>query len=190
LESQQDLHQCAGVLAMSFSSFSGSSRQKKVALGGRSKVEETRDQVVERTKLEREQRRQQKLEQRSATAIQVRRVGSTYTCELSLMQKRLPVQSIFQSKTYCAFGHFLFSVISSSVVVFTVPRMNQVNTGIRRHSGVEGMQYTLPVQRPERDGRRFLGCGGSLQTGKSLVPALHALLSMKLNMQLFWNGPA
>ena len=54
---------------MSF--FNGSGRKTaKVDLRGRSKVE-SREQVLERARVEREQRRQLKLEIRSATCIQV-----------------------------------------------------------------------------------------------------------------------
>ena len=57
-----------------FANFDGSaSRTKRVALGGRSRAEESREQVLERTRLERERRRQQKLEAKSATTIQARR---------------------------------------------------------------------------------------------------------------------
>ena len=57
---------------MSYRSFGGeSTRVKKVSLAGRSRAEETAQQVLERTRLQRERRRQDKLEQKSATAIQV-----------------------------------------------------------------------------------------------------------------------
>lgn len=57
-----------------FGNFDGQAvRTKRVALGGKSRSEESREQVLERTRLERERRKQQKLENRSATAIQVRR---------------------------------------------------------------------------------------------------------------------
>ncbi|MEW5297235.1 MAG: hypothetical protein WDW36_000459 [Sanguina aurantia] len=49
--------------------FSGSSSNKKIELRGKSKGEETRQQIVERTRHERELRRQQKLESKSATII-------------------------------------------------------------------------------------------------------------------------
>ncbi|GAB4817517.1 hypothetical protein N2152v2_004563, partial [Parachlorella kessleri] len=56
---------------MSFRTFDGSAvRSKRVALGGRSRAEESREQVLERTRQDRERRKQQKLESRSATAIQ------------------------------------------------------------------------------------------------------------------------
>lgn len=53
--------------------FSGEfQRTKKVALGGKSRTqEETREQVLERTRQEREQRRRAKLQKDSATRIQV-----------------------------------------------------------------------------------------------------------------------
>lgn len=47
-----------------------SSRQK-VSLRGKSKVEESREQILERTRLEREKRRRAKLETTNATIIQV-----------------------------------------------------------------------------------------------------------------------
>lgn len=51
--------------------FSGKpSQQRKVALGGRSRGEETREQVLERTRAEREKRSRNKLETKSALAIQ------------------------------------------------------------------------------------------------------------------------
>ena len=59
----------AWISAMSFTGQAIPSR--RVALGGRSKTEETREQTLERTRLEREKRRRAKLEQRSATCIQV-----------------------------------------------------------------------------------------------------------------------
>lgn len=66
--------------AMSF--FTGQhSGRKKVALGGRSRAEETREQMLERTHLDRERRRQAKLEQKSATAIQVPRSASCVTVQ-------------------------------------------------------------------------------------------------------------
>jgi hypothetical protein len=43
---------------------------KKVDLRGKSRGEETREQVLERTRLEREQRKRAKLEQQSASRIQ------------------------------------------------------------------------------------------------------------------------
>ena len=57
---------------MSFRSFGGEwTRQKKVSLAGRSRTEESsREEVLERTRQEREQRRQHKLETRSATTVQ------------------------------------------------------------------------------------------------------------------------
>lgn len=47
------------------------SGRKKVDLRGRSRAEETREQMLERTRQERERRRQAKLEQKCATLIQV-----------------------------------------------------------------------------------------------------------------------
>lgn len=47
------------------------SSKKKVALGGRSRQEETRDEALRRARSDRERRKQQKLEQKSATCIQV-----------------------------------------------------------------------------------------------------------------------
>lgn len=56
-----------------FRSFGGEFKKAaKVSLAGRSRTEETRAEVLERTRRERERRRQDKLEQRSATCIQVR----------------------------------------------------------------------------------------------------------------------
>lgn len=53
-------------------SFGGEHRKEaKVSLAGRSRGEETRAEVLERTRRERERRRQDKLEQRSATVVQV-----------------------------------------------------------------------------------------------------------------------
>jgi hypothetical protein len=46
--------------------------QRKVDLRGKSRHEETREQVLERTRVEREKRQRAKLEQRSALAIQAR----------------------------------------------------------------------------------------------------------------------
>eukprot|EP00197_Chlamydomonas_leiostraca_P011903 CAMPEP_0202878136 /NCGR_PEP_ID=MMETSP1391-20130828/31706_1 /ASSEMBLY_ACC=CAM_ASM_000867 /TAXON_ID=1034604 /ORGANISM="Chlamydomonas leiostraca, Strain SAG 11-49" /LENGTH=95 /DNA_ID=CAMNT_0049560281 /DNA_START=49 /DNA_END=333 /DNA_ORIENTATION=+ len=52
-------------------SFSGSSKTPKVSLGGRSRTqEESREEVLQRTRLEREKRRQAKAEQNAATTIQ------------------------------------------------------------------------------------------------------------------------
>lgn len=52
--------------------FSGQhSTGRKVEIRGRSRAEESREQVLERTRQEREQRRRQKLEAKSATTIQV-----------------------------------------------------------------------------------------------------------------------
>ncbi|PSC67747.1 E3 ubiquitin-ligase UPL6 [Micractinium conductrix] len=52
-------------------SFGGEHRKEaKVSLAGRSRGEETRAEVLERTRRERERRRQDKLEQRSATVVQ------------------------------------------------------------------------------------------------------------------------
>lgn len=59
---------------MSF--FDGRARRTaKVDLRGRSKVAESREQVLERTRIEREQRRQHRLEMQSATCIQVCQVS-------------------------------------------------------------------------------------------------------------------
>ncbi|KAL4444560.1 hypothetical protein ABPG77_002377 [Micractinium sp. CCAP 211/92] len=56
---------------MSFRSFGGEYRKEaRVSLAGRSRVEESRAEVLERTRRERERRRQEKLEQRGATSIQ------------------------------------------------------------------------------------------------------------------------
>lgn len=56
---------------MSF--FSGrAGPQRKVDLRGKSRHEESREQVLERTRLEREKRQRAKLEQKSALAIQAR----------------------------------------------------------------------------------------------------------------------
>ncbi|KAH7623971.1 hypothetical protein Ndes2526B_g01225 [Nannochloris sp. 'desiccata'] len=52
-------------------SFTGDfSRAKKISLAGKSSSAESREQVLERTRLERERRKQQKLETQSATVIQ------------------------------------------------------------------------------------------------------------------------
>jgi hypothetical protein len=60
----------------SFRSFGGEfRREQRVSLAGRSRVEETRAEVLERTRRERERRRQEKLEQKSGTSIQARRGG-------------------------------------------------------------------------------------------------------------------
>jgi hypothetical protein len=45
-------------------------KEQRVSLAGRSRTEETRAQVLERTRQERERRRQEKLELRSASLIQ------------------------------------------------------------------------------------------------------------------------
>jgi hypothetical protein len=50
--------------------FSGKPQQRKVDLRGRSRGEETREQVLERTRAERELRQQSKLESKSALLIQ------------------------------------------------------------------------------------------------------------------------
>jgi len=51
--------------------FSGQfTSRRKVALGGRSRQEESREEVLQRTRADRERRKQQKLEQKSATYIQ------------------------------------------------------------------------------------------------------------------------
>lgn len=47
-------------------------RAKKISLAGKSQQAESRAQVLERTHLERERRKQQKLENNAATTIQVR----------------------------------------------------------------------------------------------------------------------
>jgi hypothetical protein len=65
----------------SFRSFGGEfRREQRVSLAGRSRVEETRAEVLERTRRERERRRQEKLEQKSATSIQARRGGGGTCC--------------------------------------------------------------------------------------------------------------
>lgn len=46
--------------------------QRRVDLRGKSRQEETREQILERTKVEREKRQRVKLEQKSALAIQAR----------------------------------------------------------------------------------------------------------------------
>jgi hypothetical protein len=54
-------------------SFTGDfSRAKKISLAGSSSKAESREQVLERTRQERERRKQQKLETQSAIVIQVR----------------------------------------------------------------------------------------------------------------------
>lgn len=59
---------------MSFRSFGGEYRKEaRVSLAGRSRVEESRAEVLERTRRERERRRQEKLEQRGAISIQASR---------------------------------------------------------------------------------------------------------------------
>ena len=56
-----------------FRSFTGEfRREQRVSLAGRSRTEETRAEVLERTRRERERRRQEKLEHKSATSIQAR----------------------------------------------------------------------------------------------------------------------
>lgn len=50
--------------------FSGTTQQKKVSLGGRSRGEETREQTLERTRAEREKRQRNKLQTKSALLIQ------------------------------------------------------------------------------------------------------------------------
>lgn len=52
-------------------SFSGQTGKRKVALGGKKRAEESREQLLKRTHDEREQRRVQKLEKSSALHIQV-----------------------------------------------------------------------------------------------------------------------
>lgn len=52
--------------------FTGNTTQRKVDLRGKSRGEETREQVLQRTRAEREKRARAKLEQKSATTIQVR----------------------------------------------------------------------------------------------------------------------
>lgn len=57
---------------MALRSFTGdATRSKKVSLGGRSRAAETREEVLERTRLEREKRAKLKLDNKSATVIQV-----------------------------------------------------------------------------------------------------------------------
>lgn len=69
---QERLSSCLGQ-AMSFRSFGGEYRKEaRVSLAGRSRVEESRAEVLERTRRERERRRQEKLEQRGAASIQAR----------------------------------------------------------------------------------------------------------------------
>ena len=66
----------AGAGMSSFRNFGGEfRREQRVSLAGRSRVEETRAEVLERTRRERERRRQEKLEQKSATRIQARWAG-------------------------------------------------------------------------------------------------------------------
>ena len=61
--------------------FSGSSiPKKKVSLGGKSQRTESRDDLIEKTRLERERRRREKLEDASARLIQVG--GWVGICEL------------------------------------------------------------------------------------------------------------
>lgn len=54
-----------------------------MSLAGRSRTEETRAQVLERTRRERERRRQEKLEHKSATTIQARAWVAQCTCCLT-----------------------------------------------------------------------------------------------------------
>lgn len=49
--------------------FSGAPTRKKVSLGGRSRAAESREEVLERTRLERERRQRHKAESRAATAL-------------------------------------------------------------------------------------------------------------------------
>lgn len=57
-------------------SFTGDfSRAKKISLAGKSQQAESRQQVLERTRQERDRRKQQKLETQSATVIQVRKIA-------------------------------------------------------------------------------------------------------------------
>ena len=58
------------LIAMFFSGTSGPTR--KVDLRGKSRGEETREQVLERTRLEREKRKRAKVEASSATVIQAK----------------------------------------------------------------------------------------------------------------------
>ena len=50
--------------------FSGKPQQRKVDLRGKSRGEETREQILERTRAERERRQKSKLETKSALLIQ------------------------------------------------------------------------------------------------------------------------
>ena len=52
-------------------SFSGQTGRRRIALGGKTRSEESREQLLKRAHEEREQRRTQKLEHRSALHIQV-----------------------------------------------------------------------------------------------------------------------
>ena len=51
-------------------SFSGQTGKRRIALGGKSRTEESREQLIKRTHEERERRNRQKLEFQSARHIQ------------------------------------------------------------------------------------------------------------------------
>ena len=55
--------------------FSGTSSRQKVSLRGKSKAEESREQVLERTRVEREKRKRAKQEHTNAIVIQVRAIA-------------------------------------------------------------------------------------------------------------------
>lgn len=52
-------------------SFAFDTSKRKVSLGGRSKLAESREQLLQRTQAERAKRAQERLEQKSAISIQV-----------------------------------------------------------------------------------------------------------------------
>lgn len=52
--------------------FSFESSKRKVSLGGRSRIAESREEVLKRTHLERQKRAQERLEHKSALQIQAR----------------------------------------------------------------------------------------------------------------------
>ena len=75
-----------------YTMFSGSAiPQKKISLGGKSQRAESRDDLLEKTRLERERRRRDKLEDVSARQIQVRCLG----VDVHYQVARDPSRSLF-----------------------------------------------------------------------------------------------
>lgn len=91
-------------------SFGGEFRKaQKVSLVGRSRGEETRAEVLERTRRERERRRRERQEQSAATAIQVRRAwcGGWDSCLMEIVRLEVtPTWSHFHFAPPCNLLHF------------------------------------------------------------------------------------